>query len=214
MALKNKTKLVYVLPQYFWKKLIEQDDRNIIFKISELPPLIQHVHDMKLFYTFLGVLHRMGCIDHGDRAKYIEEALDVTSKTTTTTEAVAIFKIILKHAKANNLIQEVTYHILDREAEIVNTSHAPFVQDIRNHLRRLDMRMDNTEARLDNVERRVDMMLQSLTDVVYYMRRKDNIQSATKGMCAILNALSLGVGGTILDAKFCSIGTCLIFRIW
>jgi hypothetical protein len=137
-------------PELFWTKLVETDDRHTNFKITELIVLIRNVNEMKLFYTFVSCLARIGKLEHEFHAKYLYDALVVTSKTTTTVDDVAHFKLILQKAKEDRHLDPFNVHKLDREAEIVNTSHAPFVQDIREYLRCLEGRVSNVEGRLDN----------------------------------------------------------------
>ena len=83
----------------FWTKLVETDDRDIKFKITEIVPLIQNVHDMKFFYTFLSWLAQIGKLKKTYQTKYLKAALVVTSKTTTAIDAVAHFKLILQKQK-------------------------------------------------------------------------------------------------------------------
>ena len=90
------------------------------------------------------------------QTKYLNDALVVTSKTTTTIDAVSHFKLILQKAKEDRHLDQFTVNKLDRQAENCNTAQAPFVQDICNYLRCLDKRISNVEGRLDNVEGRLD----------------------------------------------------------
>ena len=70
-----------VLEDAFYRKLVEVDSDDIVFKVHDLALLVSDVHHMKVFYTFINHLYRSNRISKDDRQRYALKALQKTSKT-------------------------------------------------------------------------------------------------------------------------------------
>jgi hypothetical protein len=180
-------------PVDFYTKLFEDDGRNIDDKITELIPLIDHANHARIFYTLLGVVGRMKSIKESDHRKYIKEALTKTAKTTSDSDSIATFKLILKKAKQDGWVDDYTALVLDRDAEVVHTSNAQFVKDIR-----LDIQ--NVKKRLDVVEQRIEGLDASLNKMRLAFRQHLRNKAICECMGAVFNAISFGIGGSVLSA--------------
>mmetsp|Transcript_12876 Transcript_12876/g.22460 ORF Transcript_12876/g.22460 Transcript_12876/m.22460 type:complete len:584 (-) Transcript_12876:1460-3211(-) len=192
----------------FFQKLIEADDRNVVFKVAELSSLVENVHHMKLFYTFVGQLCRTissgdvearETLTDKDRKRYVLEALQRTAKTTSGDDCCAIFKTILEKCHEDGLLDTHNKHLLDREAEVVHTSSSSFVSDIRRHLAEHDVRLQALEARMDNVETKQASLTNAFRQLHSNMRMQRRIETAVGVVCAVTNALSMGVAGSLMQ---------------
>jgi len=167
----------------FNRKLMEEDDRNVLFKINELIRLICDVHVMKLFYTFVNTCFRLEHIDEAERNHFIKDGLSEVSKTTCCTPSAAVFKVINQKALDENTISILTFHELDREAEITHTANSAFIGDMWSHINRNTARIEKLEDAVDNlndnikslhkaVERLRDAMVERIKadKAVFYMK--------------------------------------------
>jgi len=167
----------------FNRKLMEEDDRNVLFKINELIRLICDVHVMKLFYTFVNTCFRLEHIDEAERNHFIKDGLSEVSKTTCCTPSAAVFKVINQKALDENTISILTFHELDREAEITHTANSAFIGDMWSHINRNTARIEKLEDAVDNlndnikslhnaVERLRDAMIERIKadKAVFYMK--------------------------------------------
>mmetsp|Transcript_16261 Transcript_16261/g.32353 ORF Transcript_16261/g.32353 Transcript_16261/m.32353 type:complete len:658 (+) Transcript_16261:209-2182(+) len=167
----------------FNRKLMEEDDRNVLFKINELIRLICDVHVMKLFYTFVNTCFRLDHIDEAERNHFIKDGLSEVSKTTCCTPSTAVFKVINQKALDENTISILTFHELDREAEITHTANSAFIGDMWSHINRNTARIERLEDAVDNlndnikslhkaVERLRDAMIERIKadKAVFYMK--------------------------------------------
>jgi len=167
----------------FNRKLMEEDDRNVLFKINELIRLICDVHVMKLFYTFVNTCFRLDHINEAERNHFIKDGLSEVSKTTCCTPSAAVFKVINQKALDENTISILTFHELDREAEITHTANSAFIGDMWSHINRNTARIEKLEDAVDNlndnikslhnaVERLRDAMIERIKadKAVFYMK--------------------------------------------
>ena len=70
-----------VLENAFYKKLVEVDSDDIVFKAYNLALLVSDVHQVKVFYAFLNHLFRSNRISKDDRQRCTLKVLQETSRT-------------------------------------------------------------------------------------------------------------------------------------
>jgi len=181
------------LESRFYAKLMEEDDRNVNFKLSELIPLIEDAHDAVFFYTLLNFSYKSGGITAPDRSRYAFDGLCVASVTTSCTASIVLFKLLLEKASNDGALTAAAKFELDREAEVTHTSHAPFVQELRERIRSNAARIDGLEANAEALSRSVEKLRAGI-------RHQGRVQAAVGMAGAVLNAVSLGIMGPMLSA--------------
>merc|ERR1712232_1477180 len=82
----------------FYIKLMDNKNRDINRKITELIESIEDVHQMKFFYTLVSNAYRMNEIKEEDRVKHIKKGLEVAALKAVDEDAFIIFKRILDKA--------------------------------------------------------------------------------------------------------------------
>merc|ERR1740139_31932 len=102
-------------------------------------------------YTFLNISTKMGLIDTKDRKKYTLDFLKNIDTTVFNDHSCAVFKLILKKALTDDLIDDYNNNILDRKAEVSHTCNSEYIQDIR-------ARIEQTEKRVNKIELKVKMI--------------------------------------------------------
>jgi len=163
---------------------------------------VKDIHQARLMYTFLNVSTKMGLIDAQDRKKFTLEFLKNIDTNVFNDHSCAVFKLILKKAIDDDLIDDYNNNLLDRKAEVNHTCNSDFIQDIR-------ARIENIEKRVDTIEAKIDKIEASLISVVEAFNGYVSTQRVLSYMSVVINAMTLGVGGAfvtgILGSSFSSI---------
>ena len=176
----------------FYEKIIEDKKIGIEQKIMDLIGLIEDVHQMKFFYTFVSTAYRMNDIKENDRKKYITDGIAKTSQKTYDVDSFIIFKRILDKAQEDKIIDLDQFRRFDREAELTNTEHAPFIKELQQAVKSNTARIEGLEANVEAINKSVNRLKKGL-------QRKLAVESCVGFMSAILNAVSFGVAGTALQ---------------
>eukprot|EP00588_Corethron_pennatum_P011888 CAMPEP_0194270436 /NCGR_PEP_ID=MMETSP0169-20130528/4411_1 /TAXON_ID=218684 /ORGANISM="Corethron pennatum, Strain L29A3" /LENGTH=434 /DNA_ID=CAMNT_0039012479 /DNA_START=870 /DNA_END=2175 /DNA_ORIENTATION=+ len=188
-------------------KLMEEDDRTIIFKINELCLLICDVHVMKLFYTFVNASFRLGHIDETQRNHFMKDGLGQASKTTCCTPSSAIFKVIIQKALDESIISILTFHELDRDAEITHTANSAFVSDMWSHIKSNTARIGRLEDAVDNLNDNIKDLHKAVERLRNAMVERIKADQAVFYMKVVFTVCGLGI---VTDA-FQKIGECVDF---
>jgi len=188
-------------------KLMEEDDRTVIFKINELILLICDVHVMKLFYTFVNASFRLGHIDETQRNHFMKDGLAQASKTTTCTPSSAIFKVIIQKALDESIISILAFHELDRDAEITHTANSAFVSDMWSHIKSNTARIDRLEVAVDNLNDNIKDLHKAVERLRNAMVERIKADQAVFYMKVVFTVCGLGI---VTDA-FQKIGECVDF---
>jgi len=191
----------------FNRKLMEEDDRSIIFKIDELILLISDVHVMKLFYTFVNISFRLDHIDETQRNHFMKNGLAEAAKTTCCTPSSAIFKVILQKALDESIIPILTFHELDRDAEITHTASSAFISDMWSHINRNTARIERLEDAVDNLNDNVRDLHKAVERLRNAMVERIKADQAVFYMKVVFTVCGLGI---VTDA-FQKMGECVDF---
>ena len=180
----------------FYQKLIISSKDLISLRLSELTLLIPHVHEMKIYYTFLNHLFWSGLIDEDDRERFTVQALRQTAKTSLTCEeACGVFETILHKCWNDGTVDEQTFQALLKQP-ILSTTMANGFPDIRQHLARHDFCvwqvMENVTRDQQRYER-LQLLRGSLNQLNLALHEDEYHRVATAAMCSILNACCVGV---------------------
>lgn len=207
----------------FYEKILEEEGEQPT-KLSTLIPLIEDVHQMKLYYTYVCMLHRVESIVDDTRRKYIQTALEHSAKTCTMAESLAVYKVILDKAEQDGIIDPYLKHLYDNDAEVARMQRAPFIQNIveavhsntgriegleatvQSLSRRIEnlittveslsRRIEHNEANIEAIQSNVEAINDSVNALKEGIRRKHRIEACTSFVGAVLNALSFGVAGS------------------
>jgi len=179
----------------FYRKMQEEDERSPLFKISELIPLICDVHVMRLFYTYVNTSWRLSLLQDIDRKRFMKEGLIEAAKTTGCTKSVATFKLIIKKAESDGLIDEMQRFELDREAEVFHTSKSHFVQDMWAHINTNTARIDRLELAVDNLNDNVRNLHSAVNKLRDGMVQRRKIENTMFLMNVVLSVFAMGAVG-------------------
>ena len=111
-----------------------------------------------------------------------------------------MFKLILEKADHDKHIQRFDFHRFDNDAEVTRMEHATFIIDIRDSIRYKTARIEGLEANLDAINHSVNAIKAGL-------KRQMKIEATFGLVCAALNAISFGVGGSILEGSIHALGS-------
>ena len=170
-------------PSCFWEFYKQAHD---------LAELVEDVHQMKLYYTYISNAYRTGLITQQERSELIVWGMDNTANHTTCENSIADYKIILDKAEVDGLINRKTRYILDSKAEDKKTENQPYIRDLQSAVKR------NTEH-LKIIESNVGAINNSLNQLKEGMRHKMAIETTVGFISAVLNALSMGVAGSAVQ---------------
>ncbi|KAL7533680.1 hypothetical protein ACHAXR_005382 [Thalassiosira sp. AJA248-18] len=199
VSLKMPTK---VKSSLFFTKLMEldEDGSDITEKLEVLSRIITDVYMMRFYYTTVAMLQKSGILTHENASKRIKKGLDKTASICTCSNSISSFKLILEKAESDQYIQRFDFHRFDNQAEVARMESAPFIADIRESIAR------NT-SRIQGLEANVDAINHSLNTIKDGLKRQMKIEATVGFVCAALNAISFGVGGSILDASINALGS-------
>eukprot|EP00588_Corethron_pennatum_P015582 CAMPEP_0194269578 /NCGR_PEP_ID=MMETSP0169-20130528/3712_1 /TAXON_ID=218684 /ORGANISM="Corethron pennatum, Strain L29A3" /LENGTH=883 /DNA_ID=CAMNT_0039011267 /DNA_START=24 /DNA_END=2672 /DNA_ORIENTATION=+ len=184
-----------VTDEYFYNKITGDNGENIHDQIKTLILLLTDIHQARLMYTFLNVSTKMGLIDTKDRKKYTLDSLKNIDTTVFNDHSCAVFKLILKKAVEDDLIDDYNNNILDRKAEVSHTCNSEYIQDIR-------ARIEKTEKRVDDLELKVEKIESNLIDMAQAFNGYASTQRAKSYMSAVVGAMTMGIGGAIAGSVF------------
>lgn len=178
----------------FMKLDEDEDSTKVCEKLEVLSRAITDVHMMKIFYTTTAMLQKSGVLTHENASNYIRKGLDKTAGVCTCGDSVSNLKIILEKAEQDEYIQRLDLHRFDNHAEVTRMENASFIADIRESIR------SNT-ARIGGLEANVEAINHSVNAIKAGIKRQMKIEATVGIICVVLNAISFGVGGSILDAS-------------
>ena len=191
----------------FYRKLVEVDCDDIVFKVHDLALLVCDVHQMKAFYIFLSHLYRSKRISKDDRQRYTKKALQQTFKSIDKIDQQAVAmrkKIVDKCRQDGVLVSGIDNHQTDSVAAITDSMSA-----LPNKLAMTEFRVgeilpltysqspETTNTESDSIGHRVVLsqaqaLGRSLKDVYAALDAKDENGASTGAICSVLNALSFG----------------------
>ena len=158
----------------------------------DLAELVEDVHQMKLYYTFVSNAYRMKLITQQERSELVIWGLGTAADYTTCENSIADYKIILDKAEHDRLIDRKTRYVLDSKAEDKKTENQPYIRDLQRAVKQ------NTEH-LQLLESNVEAINNSLNQLKEGIRHKMAIESTVGFISAVLNALSFGVAGSAVQ---------------
>jgi hypothetical protein len=191
----------------FFIKLLERDDRPIQLKLNELFELIEDVHQLKMFYTAVASCHRLGLVTRDERVYYTKQGLDESWKHCKHTVAIVMFKLVLEKAEQDGLIDRASFLTYDDKALVTRIEHAPFIKSmqasIRSNTRRIKGLEGNVKAMQEAVvslEENIRAVNDSVTAIKKGIRYKQRVEATMGFFGAVINAVSMGIGGNLLVA--------------
>jgi len=160
----------------FYTRLIEDDDENSAHaKISDLIKLIEDVNHLRMFYTYLCIVARLGLIDEEAQKNYAKEVLMHSVGTTRGMPSYLMFKLIVEKAEEDNLIDHITAIKLSRLAEVDRTQSIDLADTIDLYANSIDWHLEHVSIFLKRV---YDADQQNLTSYI-----------ATPFLCAVCSAI-------------------------
>lgn len=178
----------------FYARLMQKPSNFLEFykQAHDLAELVEDIHQMKLYYTYVSNAYRTNLITQQERSELIVWGLDTTANYTTCEHSIADYKIILDKAEDDKLINRKTRYILDSKAEDRKTENQPYIRDLQAAVKR------NTEH-LKIIESNVGAINDSLNQLKEGIRHKMAIETTVGFISAVLNALSFGVAGSAVQ---------------
>lgn len=181
---------------------------------DKLVQLVENVHEMKLFYTLLRASLVQGLLSRDRVTILLESALKRTAQTCSSESSLATYKVTLAKCFQDGLLDEHTFHILDNRAEVQRMSNADFILDMKATIDKNTHRIEGLEGTVkvlqdnikilhDNVrllDDNIKSVHQSLDKLKSGMRFKLKMEATMGMMGAVVNAVSLGIGGSLLQA--------------
>lgn len=202
-----------------------RDDNDIHTKINELIPNIRNIYDTKMMYTYISILHRISeVITIEDRKHYTRAILLHMAQITSDTKSISMYKITLKKALHDKLIDELTFHEYEQIAQENTMSNAQFIKDIHNELKSVSIRINFLEDKIDFLENTVDCIQNQVDSIENTVTRicdsvniiqdaflkNMKVKAVTGCMAAILNAVSFGVAGSALEGAASSVMSSIV----
>jgi len=156
---------------------------------------ITDVHMMKFYYTTVAMLRRLDVMSKEDASSYIQMGLDRASSTCSPWgEAISCSSSYIEKAEGDGYIQRFDLYRFDNKAEVKRMESASFIAD-------LQQAVTSNTARVEGLEANVAAINHSVNTIKDGIKRQMKIEAAVGFLCAKLNAISFGVGGSILDAS-------------
>ena len=178
----------------FYDNLIKLDglDVNAATRLLfELSSFIDDVHQMKIYYTYVACYRRMGLIEKEDAATFIRNGLRYVSTECRDQYSVVIFKVINEKAKDDGYLTPYDFHYGVQLAERAGLQ--PMSESLAAAIQANTARIEGLEANLEAVNNSVNQMRMAL-------RSRYQIKAATGFISAVINAVSMGVGGGLVNA--------------
>ena len=178
----------------FYDKLVKinKKDVNVATRLlGALSSFIEDVHMMKIYYTYVACYYRMSLIEKDDAGSFIKNGLRTVSTKCQDPDSVAIFKVINDKAKKDGYLNPFDFHYGDQLAERAGLQ--PMLESLAEAIRANTARIEGLEANLVAVNKSVNQIRKGL-------RRKYRIEAVTGFMSAVINVISMGIGGGLVDA--------------
>ena len=185
----------------FYAKMMEETSDTLAYhkKFSDLSSLIEDVHQMKFHYTYVMNGYRMGTISIEDRDRYIKSGLEKSAFTLSNSKSVAIYKSILRKSVYDKVITDIESDELDSDAEDHKTSKMNFITDLQDAVKANTARIEGLEVNVETLQENIESINASLNKVKKGIERKIAIETGVGVMGAILNAVSFGAAGSLLQ---------------
>ena len=175
----------------FYDKLIKINKKDVnvaTHRLGELSSFIDDVHEMKIYYTYVACYYHMGLIDKVVTATCIKNGLHTVSTKCQDHNSVVIFKLISEKAYEDGYLTRWDFHDGDQLAE-----HAGLQPKFENLVEANMAHIEGLEANLVAVNNSVNQICKGL-------RWKYRIEAVMGFISAIINAISMGIGGGLLNA--------------
>ena len=191
----------------FFKKLVEVDCNDVVFKVHDLSLLVYDVHQMKVFYIFLNHLYRSKRMSKDERQRYTMKALQETFKNIDKTDQQVLTmheRIVEKCRQDGVFVSGFDNNETDSVAAITDPmSSLPNklamtefrVGEILHHTSTQSLSTTNiaNESIVHSfVLAQAQALGRSLKDVYAALDAYDANGASTGAICSILNALSFG----------------------
>lgn len=175
----------------FFVMLMEPDTLSMHLKLAALAPLIEEVHQMKIYYTLVATCCRLGLIEQFDAAQLIEKGLTTSYKTCINHEITPIYQLILKKAQDDKYVTDQKFYELNNRAMEEVIMHSDRIQNIVQAIRANTANIKGLEANLAAVTNAVNSIKKGLQ----CKQRKQAVLGFTS---MVLNVLCMGVGESLL----------------
>ena len=178
----------------FHDKLIKINKKDVnaaTHRLGELFSFIEDVHMMKIYYTYVACYYRMGIIEKENAPAFIKKGLLTVSTKCRDRHSVVIFKLINEKARDDGYITR--YEFLDCDQLAEHAGLQPKFESLVEAIRANTARIEGLEANLVAVNKSVNQIRKGL-------RRKYRMEAVTGFMSAVINAISMGIGGTLMNA--------------
>ena len=172
-------------------KLYEKDVIAVTRLLRKLSSFIDDVHEMKIYYTYVACYCRMGLIDKVVAGSFIRNGLHTVSTKCQDHDSVVIFKLINEKAYEDGYLTRWDFHDGDQLAE--HARFQPMFESLADAIRANTARIEGLEANLVAINNSVNQIRKGL-------RRKYCIEAATGFISAVINAISMGIGGGLVNA--------------
>ena len=178
----------------FYDKLIKINKKDVnaaTHLLGELSSFIDDVHEMKIYYTYVACYDRMGLIEKDVAGTFIKNGLRTVSTKCQDHHSVVIFKLINDKAKDDGYLTLYEFHDGDQLAERAGLQ--PMFESLADAICANTDRIEGLEANLVAVNKSVNQIRKGL-------RQKYRIEAVTGFIGAVINAISMGVGGGLVNA--------------
>ena len=178
----------------FYDKLIKinKKDVNVATRLlHELSSFIDDVHEMKIYYTYVACYYRMSLIEKDDAGTFIKNGLLTVSTKCQDRYSVVMFKLINEKAYEDGYLTRWDFHDGDQLAE--HAGLQPKFESLVEAIRANTACIEGLEANLVAVNKSVNQIRKGL-------RRKYRIEAVTGFIRSVINAISMGIGGGLVDA--------------
>ena len=171
---------------------INRKDVNMATRfLGELSSFIDDVHMMKIYYTYVACYYRMSLIEKEDAVTFIKNGLLTVSTKCQDQRSVVIFKPVNEKAEDDGYITR--YEFLDCDQLAEHAGLWPMFESLAEAIRANTACIEGLEANLVAVNKSVNQIRKGL-------RQKYRIEAVTGFISAVINAISMGIGGGLVDA--------------
>ena len=177
----------------FYDKLIKINKKDVYVAtrlLGELSSFIDDVHEMKIYYTYVACYYRMSLNEQDDAGTFIKNGLLTVSTKCQDRYSVVMFKLINEKAYEDGYLTRWDFHDGDQLAE--HAGLQPKFESLVEAIRANTARIEGLEANLVAVNKSVNQIRKGL-------RRKYRIEAVTGFISAVINAISMGIGGGVVN---------------
>ena len=178
----------------FYDELIKINEKDVNVAtclLGKLFSFIEDVHMMKIYYTYVACYYRIGLIEKDDAGTFIKNGLLTVSTKCQDRYSVVMFKLINEKAYEDGYLTRWDFHDGDQLAE--HAGLQPKFESLVEAIRANTARIEGLEANLVAVNNSVNQIRKGL-------RRKYRIEAVTGFIKSVINAISMGIGGGLVDA--------------